>query len=523
MPASVTSFTLDNYNLNSIDTKDLIYVAPYFKTNNGADIGITNIFSVQLKGEQDLIKLKRIAEHYNVDILGENKFDPSIYYLSCTKESKGNALEMANFMYESEGFEYATPEFLIESKGDYSNPNDDYFSSQWNLHNLNYPGIDINYINTMSLYSSFNINNIIVAVIDNGIYNNHDDLPLHNVSYNAHTGGSISGLYGDHGTMVAGVIGATTNNSEGIAGVASGVKIMPISICYAEDGARLGISASNSTHFANAIRFAANNGARVINNSWSFGTSSPMPDINNAITYAQSKGCVVIFSSGNNHSTRAVKQPAAGAPSGTLVVGAINRNGYRADYSGYGSSLDIVAPGTGIWTTTWTGGYSSESGTSFAAPHVSGVAALVLSANPSLPGRDVGNILARSATKLSNYSTTTWHEQVGHGLVNAYEAVRLAVLEFTVSGPANPKPGGELTFTATPLSPHQSITWSIYPTTGVRYITPSTYDSSCFIRFSAAAENIDYTVTATATSTFGQRIVPYNFRMGTYQGDYEVR
>jgi len=59
---------------------------PIFKTSDGADLGITNVFSVQLTGEQDLAKLQKIAEEYNLEILGENKFDPSIYYLSCTKE-----------------------------------------------------------------------------------------------------------------------------------------------------------------------------------------------------------------------------------------------------------------------------------------------------------------------------------------------------------------------------------------------------------------------------------------------------
>lgn len=237
-------------------------------------------------------------------------------------------------------------------------PNDTYFSYQWNLKNVSYPGIDINYVNARNAFAFPYINDIIVAVVDNGVYNNHDDLHLYNVSYNAHTGGIPSGLYGDHGTKVAGVIGATANNGKGIAGVASGVKIMPISICYTDN--ELGIAASTTTNFANAIRFAANNGARVINNSWSFDTSSPISEINNAITYAHGKGCIVVFSSGNKGS--AVSQPAAGAPSATLVVGAIDRNGYKSDFSGYGSSLDVVAPGREIWTTDVTGGYTCVSG-----------------------------------------------------------------------------------------------------------------------------------------------------------------
>lgn len=192
-------------------------------------------------------------------------------------ESKGNALEMANLMYESGAFEYAAPEFILESMPA-TDPNDTYFSSQWNLKNPTHPFSDINYVDVITNFIFPYINDIIVAVIDNGVYNGHDDLPLHNVSYNAHTGESSSGLYGDHGTMVAGIIGATTNNGRGIAGVASGARIMPVSICYTEDGTTLGIPASTTTHFANAIRFAADNGARIINNSWSFTTQSNIRD-----------------------------------------------------------------------------------------------------------------------------------------------------------------------------------------------------------------------------------------------------
>ena len=424
MQKSLTSFTLDNAQQKSINPQDVVYEAPYFKTSDGADLGITNVFSVQLTGEQDLAKLQKIAEEYNLEILGENEFDPSIYYLSCTKESKGNALEMANFMYESGAFEYATPEFIVESMPDAA-PNDTYFSYQWNLKNVSYPGIDINYVNARNAFAFPYINDIIVAVVDNGVYNNHDDLHLYNVSYNAHTGGIPSGLYGDHGTKVAGVIGATANNGKGIAGVASGVKIMPISICYTDN--ELGIAASTTTNFANAIRFAANNGARVINNSWSFDTSSPISEINNAITYAHGKGCIVVFSSGNKGS--AVSQPAAGAPSATLVVGAIDRNGYKSDFSGYGSSLDVVAPGREIWTTDVTGGYTCVSGTSFAAPHVSGIVALIWATDPDLSvWRDIieqttrkigGNTYGVDPLRLNGL----WNQFVGYGLVNAYAAV----------------------------------------------------------------------------------------------------
>ena len=113
MQKSLTSFTLDNAQQKSINPQDVVYEAPYFKTSDGADLGITNVFSVQLTGEQDLAKLQKIAEEYNLEILGENEFDPSIYYLSCTKESKGNALEMANFIMNRARLSMQHPSFSL--------------------------------------------------------------------------------------------------------------------------------------------------------------------------------------------------------------------------------------------------------------------------------------------------------------------------------------------------------------------------------------------------------------------------
>lgn len=400
----------------------------FFKTVNGSDIGITDVFSVQINGNEDFDRLKRIAEYFNLTLLGENKFDPSIYYLSCTKTSKGNALEMSNYMYESGLFEYSTPEFIINSEP-VSTPDDSLFFSQWNLENISYPNCDIDYIEAISNFEFPYIDDIIVAVVDNGIYKGHKDLPLCEMSYDAHKGTSPSGLYGGHGTLVAGVIGATSNNTAGIAGIASGVKIMDVSICYTEDAARLGISQSTTTNFADAIRYAANKGAHVINNSWEFDTSSPIPEINKAIKYAHEKDCIVVFAAGND--AGAVSQPADGAPDATLVVGAINSTGHKATFSNYGSSLDIVAPGVSIMTTTSTGGYKFANGTSFAAPHVSGIAAMLLAEDSTLTPTRVRNIMEQSARKVGDNEylardvrlNGAWNRFYGYGLVNMYSAL----------------------------------------------------------------------------------------------------
>ena len=230
---------------------------------------------------------------------------------------------------------------------------------------------------------------------------------------------------------------------------------MPISILYDSDAERLGIDRDpSSEQQANAIRFAASQGADVINNSYS---APSKESIDNAIIYAQNegrggKGCVVVCSSGNTLGL--LVYPANSEVSDVLAVGAIDRMGKRAVWnplqsSGYGRELDIVAPGSNIWTTTWTGGYGSESGTSFSAPQVSAVAALMLSVNPSLTQKQVVDIIEQTAQKVNRNTPYTyashpdrpngeWNEEMGYGLVDAYAAINLARITTPVTPPIIP-------------------------------------------------------------------------------------
>ncbi len=505
---NLTSFTLDGVGQGALDMDYVVYAAPYFKTESGSDIGITNVFSVRLDGEQDFAKLQRLAQEYNLEMLGANEFDQSIYYLACTKESKGNALEMANLMYESGAFDYATPEFII-GLVPASSPNDPYFSSQWNLNNTSYPDIDISYVDAMEDFTFPYIDDIIVAVVDNGIYDSHPDLPLYDISYDAHTGKSPSVLYGDHGTQVAGVIGATANNGKGIAGVASGVKIMPISICYKDDGEKLGIAPSTTTNSANAIRFAANNGARIINNSWGAMTTSPIPELNDAISYAIRKECIVVFASGNR---RYDTQPAAGAQSATLVVGAIEKDGYKADSSNYGSHVDVVAPGVSIWTTQINGGYTINQGTSFAAPHVAGIAALIWAMDPDIQVWRVRDIIEQSTKKVGGFEfgiTDTrrnglWNQYVGYGLVDAH----MALSAVSGSAPATPV----VKSTLSEVDPGDLSMMGLgYDKWNIAYLARGRGVAECYV------ENYDPSVSYVWSST----LPPYHGTGSTFTAEFE--
>ena len=210
----------------------------------------------------------------------------------------------------------------------------------------------------------------------------------------------------DHGTHVAGTIGAMGNNSLGITGVNWKTQIMALKWMYPVNN---GASATGYlTNASAALRYAANNGAKVSNNSW--GGPGGDSTLRDAIVYAGSKGQVVVVSAGNdtkNISTNA-SYPAAYHLSNMIVVAAINSTGGLAGFSNYSSTLvDVGAPGVGIYSTTRNNTYKSFNGTSMAAPHVAGVVALVQAAFPSLSVAQVIGRVVNGATALASLAGKT--------------------------------------------------------------------------------------------------------------------
>jgi subtilisin family serine protease len=236
-------------------------------------------------------------------------------------------------------------------------------------------------------------------VIDDGIDKTHPDIPnIYPLSFDAITKGT-STIYLTHGTKCAGIIGAKANNKIGITGIAPDCPLMAIS----HD---LYSSPNIHQELADGINFAWQNDASVITNSWghSYQLNSGLIDnaISDALKYGRNrKGCVVIFSAGNNNTN--VHYPANSNPD-IIAVGAIDTNGQRAYFSNYGNELDIVAPGANIATTTTLMPgyhiYDIFSGTSAAAPHIAGIAALMLSVNPGLTHKQVANIIEKTAKKI---------------------------------------------------------------------------------------------------------------------------
>lgn len=215
-----------------------------------------------------------------------------------------------------------------------------------------------------------------------------------------------------HGSHVSGSIAASTNNSEGIAGLSWAATIMPIKA--------LGSNATGTwSNIAAAIIYAADEGARVIN--LSLGDSAVPPQtVRLAVSYAQSKGCLLIAAAGNS-GTGQVDYPAA-LP-GVLAVASTELDDTRSDFSNYGSDLDVSAPGRNIFSASSIGTYYENSGTSMSTAHVSGLAALIWSVRPAYTAFAVASTITTTA---QDTGPIGWDQQSGWGRINAFAAVHHA-------------------------------------------------------------------------------------------------
>jgi subtilisin family serine protease len=255
---------------------------------------------------------------------------------------------------------------------------------------------------------------VVVAVLDSGVNMNQPDLAgrlLQGYDFVNGTA-SVTDDFG-HGTAVCGTIAADGNNGLGVAGVAFGCSVMPVKVMDSS-----GFAAYST--IASGIKYAVDNGARVIN--LSIAGSDASATLQQAIDYAWSNNVVVVAAAGNA-STNTPMYPAA--CNHVLGVSATANNDSLAYFSSYGGYVQISAPGMMIWTTQSDPNhpYGAWQGTSFASPIVAGVAALVISANPTLSNDQVAGLLEQSADDLG---AAGYDPYFGYGRVNALRAVSLA-------------------------------------------------------------------------------------------------
>lgn len=222
-----------------------------------------------------------------------------------------------------------------------------------------------------------------------------------------------------HGTHVAGIIAAVANNGVGVAGVAPESRILPIRVLGPDGRGRSG-------DVVTAVRLAADIGARVIN--LSLGGDQESPALTEAIRYATDKGALVIAAAGNDGPTAAPKWPAASDL--TIAVAFTDQQNVPSPRSQSGEYIDIAAPGVAILSTA-TGDYTYSSGSSMAAGFVSGAAALLFSAQPTLTNAQVRDLLLRTATDIAAPGPDPL---TGFGLLNLRAAFAELARLFPVAG-----------------------------------------------------------------------------------------
>jgi subtilisin family serine protease len=261
-----------------------------------------------------------------------------------------------------------------------------------------------------------------------------------NLTEKGYGNNDVEGPDARHGTHVAGIIAADRDNTVGIKGIADNVRIMSVRAVPNGD--------ERDKDVANAIIYAADNGAQIINMSFGKGFSPQKQVVDKAVKYAESKGVLLIHAAGNDGDDLDKKE---NFPNRTFIGGGqaktwleIGASSYGADeefvgsFSNYGKkSVDLFAPGVQIYSTTPDNKYENLQGTSMACPATSGVAAILMSYFPDLKASDVKDILRQSTRKFDNLKVTvpgTKEEKVEFsqlsstgGLINAYEAVKMAM------------------------------------------------------------------------------------------------
>ena len=394
-------------------------------------------------------------------------------------------------------------------------PNDPSFGSQWAL-------AKIRAVDAWSIFpgSYAATGGAVMAVVDTGVQASHPDLGgrvLTGQGANCVTSTSacVAGPAGDdngHGTHVAGIAAAATNNGAGVAGMAYGSPIIPVKV----------LSASGSGTYAsiaNGILWAAQKGARVIN--LSLGGSSFSQALCDAVaTAGSSYGALVVAAAGNS-STTTPFYPAACA--GSVGVAASTPSDTGASFSNFGSpNVFVAAPGASILSTYNNGGYATMSGTSMASPYAAGLAALLFGQQSGRTSKAVKMILATTSAKVGGgygadpYGTCacSWSSTFGYGRIDAYAALSSAALipaaSFTLAASPSSRtiaPGGSAAYsvgiTATGgFAGSVSFSASGLPAGATASFSPtaSTSSSALTVQTNSSTPTGTFTLTVTGTS-----------------------
>lgn len=418
---------------------------------------------------------------------------------------EGKELALVDQLSDDPRVEYAEPDYIYWALGAPNDP--DYSSKQW---------AHTERMNSAAAWDlSTGSNTVTIAVIDTGIDETHPDLAAKIVAgYDFVDDDSNPHDLNGHGTHVAGIAAAITNNGVGVAGMSWGARIMPVRVLGAD-------GSGSSSDITSAINWASTHGAKVLN--LSLGGTSYSTSMQNAVTSATNAGALVIAAMGNCRTAGGgcpYANPTAypAAYSNVMAVAATNRSDTYAYYSQYGSHCDIAAPGGamtylhdpgGIYSTlpTYTvdmtgDGFSKNydylQGTSMATPYVSGMAALIWSVSPSLTPAQVQQVMQDTAVDLG---PTGWDANYGYGRIDALAALQSVSLSApTLSPISNPENDGAYT-----------VSWSaVNGATGYLLQEDDASDfSSPVTRYSGAA---------TQTNVSGQAVGTWYYRVRATAG-----
>ncbi len=455
-------------------------VLPAF-TDRGVQVFLTKRVSVSFKDGYTFDDFTEIFDKYGATYQRKS-FDGSFDVLNV--ENLENQLLLVQELYEMGVMNWGGPDF----KSDIKKFADPLYQYQWHLNNTggtSYNGsalvsdIDIDAPEAWAITTGSS--SITIGVIDDGIDNSHEDMPTPLTGYTpANNGdGTPSATDDGHGQLVAGLIMSQHDNSLGGKGIAPDVNYFSVNI--------FATNTSNSD-VADGITWAVNQGADILSNSWGWGSCTYTDaSVTSAFSSAASigrngKGCLIFVASGNDFFD-CVGYPAN--LSTVWAVGGISGDADRSNFSNYGSALDICAPSDDNWSSAgypsgdygcpstdrmgslgWTSDnyYMYMGGTSGATPIVSGVAALVLSVDPTLTKSQAETILANTANNsFSAYNSN----EFGAGMVNAYDAVVAAG-------------GSSSDDTEAPTTP-----------TGINYSNVGS--TSCDLSWTASTDNVDVT------------------------------
>ncbi len=314
-------------------------------------------------------------------------------------------------------------------------PNDEHFSQQWNLHNTGkrIEDADIDAPEAWDIQTGDL--NVIIAVVDTGLdrwhpemvekaWINEGEIPGDDIDndgngykddaygWNFYENNNVTSDVDGHGTAVASVAAANTDNVIGIAGVAWNATVMPLRVSRGEF--------TFASMIAEAVYYAADNGAKIINLSVvSLSRSYALED---ALDYAYDHGCLLVAAMGDLYYGIPL-YPAA--LNHTLAVGATNNDDLRARASNTGYHIDLSAPGENVFVALPGNKYQRKTGSSLAAATVSGIAALVWSQFKQLSNKELMGILLASADDIEEYS---WDVKTGWGRANALKALTLGYI-----------------------------------------------------------------------------------------------